>query len=227
MDSILLIEDDQNLSEALTKYLIQEGFLVIAKSTLCEAQSALQQPVSAIILDWMLPDGQGIDFLRSLRKLDLKVPVIFLTARADLVDKIIGLEVGANDYMTKPFQPRELIARLRTHIRTSQGLVINSSKIENFLEDSGIRLNTVSRQVLYNGFDVDLTKMEFHLLKLFLENPNHVFPREELLNQVWGYDNYPTTRTVDNHILQLRQKFDSSLFETLRGVGYRFRPNKK
>lgn len=227
MDQILLIEDDKNLSESLAKYLVQEGFQVVVKSSLAAAENILQEPVAAIILDWMLPDGQGIDFLRSLRKVNLAVPVIFLTARAELVDKVIGLEVGANDYMTKPFQPRELIARLRSHIRTNQSRVSKNTKVDSFIENSGIRINTLSRQVFYNGHEVDLTKIEFHLLKLFLENPNHVFPREELLNQVWGYENYPTTRTVDNHILQLRQKFDSSLFETLRGVGYRFRPAKK
>lgn len=225
MNKILLIEDDKSLASSLSKYLSEEGFSVESIATFEQAMEKLNLKVDAIILDWMLPDGQGLDFLRSLRKINVSIPVILLTARTQLTDKIVGLEVGANDYMTKPFEPRELIARLRVHIRTYQSLKLTPAKPIQILQAGGIQLNASTREVSYLGKAIDLTKMEYLLLKLFLENQGRVFPREELLNQVWGLENYPTTRTIDNHVLQLRQKFDSSYFETFRGTGYRFKVN--
>ena len=223
MKTILLIEDDQNLSASLTASLSAEGFRIYTALTLSEARHLReQQKPDLLLLDWMLPDGQGIDYLRDLRKHEILTPVILLTSRAALVDKIVGLETGANDYMTKPFEPRELVARIRTHLRTQDALA-QTPKEQGEITRAGILLSERAHEVRYGGAVVELTKMEYHLLKLFLENPGRVFPRESLLNEVWGYDNYPTTRTIDNHILQLRQKFGSEKFETVRGVGYRFR----
>jgi DNA-binding response OmpR family regulator len=217
---ILLVEDDRHLIESLTNYLSQEGFKVVVAKSLSEAKANLFGPSgpAIILLDWMLPDGQGLDFLRALRQDKNETPVIMLTARVDLVDKVLGLETGANDYITKPFEPRELVARIRAQLRSAK-----SGNKSSELRVGPFCLNSETMEVSFAGTSVELTKIEFHLLKLFLENPNRVFSREALLNEVWGYESYPTTRTVDNHIMQLRHKFNGSMFETVRGIGYRLR----
>ncbi len=215
MTHIVLIEDDAAIQETLSAYLKTEGFAVTSLNLLGQAKKIDFSKIDLLVLDWMLPDGQGIDFLRDFRKTSA-LPVILLTARAELVDKIVGLETGANDYLTKPFEPRELVARIRVQLR------IPHSQNANKLQSSNIVMDLTSRQITFMNKEVPLTKMEFDLLRLFLENPNKVFSRDELLNKVWGFDNYPTTRTVDTHILQLRNKFADELFETVRGVGYRY-----
>ena len=221
MSKILLVEDDLSLQRSLADYLRYEGFDVSVVGTLKEARSQVITSFQLLILDWMLPDGQGIDFLRELRLQGQFVPSIVLTARADLVDKVTALELGANDYITKPFEPRELLARMRVQLRTID-IPGEPTAASDDLSAGGIHMSLSTREVVFKGESKQLSKMEFELLKCFLQNPNHVFSREELLNKVWGYDSYPTTRTVDTHILQLRQKFSEGLFETLRGVGYRF-----
>jgi DNA-binding response OmpR family regulator len=223
MKKILVVEDDINLASSLSEYLIREGFNVETVSKVKDAEEKLLKPVDLLILDWMLPDGQGVDLLRSIRQKGNFIPTIILSARAELVDKVMGLELGANDYMTKPFEPRELLARARGLIRNK-----NSSTLENALDSDStiniadIHMNLANREVSFRGCQIQLSKVEFDLLKVFLQNPNQVFSRDELLNKVWGYNSYPSTRTVDTHILQLRQKFADELFETLRGVGYKF-----
>jgi DNA-binding response OmpR family regulator len=225
MNRILLVEDDPILQESLGENLKREGFEVIAASSLEEGGKALEKEPDLVILDWMLPDGQGIELIKSGKL--ASTPVIMLTARTDVIDKVLGLELGASDYMTKPFEPRELIARIRVQLRNAEKL----KKLEQepvsapaaVLEHSAIRMDLTSMQVTFHGLQVNLTKMEYTLLKLLLENPGKVFSRDEILDMVWGMK-YPTTRTVDMHICQLRQKFESSLFETVHGMGYRFRP---
>jgi DNA-binding response OmpR family regulator len=165
----------------------------------------------------MLPDGAGIDWLKELRLRDAATPVVMLTARAELLDKVLGLELGANDYLTKPFEPRELVARIRVQLRH------RAPPERERIEFSGVAVDVKSREAFLDGSPVELTKTEFDLLKLFLESPNQVFARNELLERVWGYESYPSTRTVDTHILQLRQKLGAELFETVHGVGYRMR----
>jgi DNA-binding response OmpR family regulator len=144
-----------------------------------------------------------------------------LTARVEVVDRIVGLESGANDYLTKPFEPRELVARIRVQAREQRPAPAKQ------VSGGGVTLDLASRESSYLGRRVELARMEFELLKLLLENPGRVFTREELLNQVWGFDAFPTTRTVDTHVLQLRQKLEPELIETVRGVGYRFRSSKE
>ena len=221
MNRLLLVEDDPNLAKSLTGYLQREGYEVAAVASLTEARGHLKTalPVHAIILDWGLPDGHGVDFVRELRHGDNRIPVIFLTARTELIDKILGLEAGANDYLTKPFEPRELVARLRVQWRNQQG----GAKASAHIRIAGIEMNLTAREVRFRGQAVELTKMEYELLKVFVESPNKVFGRDELLDKVWGYQSYPTTRTIDSHMLQLRQKLADGLFETIRGVGYRFK----
>jgi DNA-binding response OmpR family regulator len=145
--------------------------------------------------------------------------VILLTARADLVDRVLGLESGANDYVTKPFEPRELLARVRVQLRSRRGHTVNREASVH----AGVRLDPEKREVTFRQSQVELTRMEFELLRLLISSPGKVFSREELLDRVWGYENFQATRTVDTHILQLRQKLDDGLFETIRGVGYRMK----
>ncbi len=226
---VLLVEDHNTLAESLSRLLIGEGYHVTVAATLAEARARLADRPSLIILDWMLPDGQGIDLLRELRANDPMTPVLLLTARTDIVDKVLGLEMGANDYLTKPFEPRELAARMRVQLRMCGIRAPNApaSPESRVIRYAGIALDPITREVTYDGRFVELTKMEYDLLFLLLQHPNRVFPREALLNKVWGYDNYPTTRTVDNHFAQLRHKLDPDLFETVRGVGYRLREAKR
>jgi DNA-binding response OmpR family regulator len=215
---ILIVEDDPNLGQSLGDYLGTEKMTTVLSETIADARARLKIELpDLVILDWMLPDGQGIDFLRELRVQNVLIPVILLTSRNDLIDKVVGLESGANDYLTKPFEPRELVARIRAHLRGSQ------TRPSPTLNVGPIRLDFDSRQAYLDGRPVVTTKMEFMLLKLFCENPGKVFTRDDLLNKVWGFERYPTTRTVDTHVLQLRQKFGEELFETLRGVGYRLK----
>ena len=216
MAKLLLVEDDLNLRESLAGFLGGEGFRVNVAASAGEARARIDERPEIIVLDWMLGPESGVDLLAEWRRQGIACPILLLTAKSDLVDKVLGLELGADDYLTKPFEPRELLARLRVQLRRK------APTVEARLRHSGIELDGVEKRVWFHGENVEMTKMEFRLLKTFLENPARVFSREELLNQVWGYDHFPTTRTVDTHVLQLRQKLDPSFFETVRGMGYRF-----
>ncbi len=218
---ILLVEDDYSLRTGLTESLVSEGFDVTTAEHLTEAREKNILDFDLILLDWMLPDGQGIDFLKEV-KAQTKVPVIMLTARTDLIDKVIGLESGANDYITKPFESRELTARIRVQLRDNSKQSIEEEPTAEVLNIGLLKMNTNLREVSYKGEEVILTKMEFDLIYLLATNTKQVFSREKLLDKVWGYDNYPTTRTVDTHVLQLRQKLSNDVIDTIRGVGYRF-----
>ena len=218
MTKILIVEDELSIRIPLVEYLKKEGFEILTADTLAEAEKKLSENPSLVLLDWMLPDGQGIELLRNWRQRGLLIPTILLTARTELIDKVVGLELGANDYLTKPFEPRELVARIRVQLRQ-----ISGQRVDEKISGAEILLNRTTREGFFQNKLIDLTKTEFELLKIFLENPNQVFSREELLKHVWGYDHSPTTRTVDTHILQLRQKTSAELFETVHGIGYRFK----
>lgn len=217
---ILLVEDDLNLGESLKKVLEGESYDVVLLKSFSEAISFDANHVDLAILDWMLADGQGIDILKEFRLKKVTVPIIMLTARTELIDRVLGLEAGANDYIIKPFEPRELLARIRVQLRSKVIPFLEGQKVE----IGELLIETDKREVFFKNKKIDLTKMEFDLLKLLAENPDRAFSREELLNKVWGYENYPSTRTVDTHVLQLRQKLDENMIETIRGIGYRFRP---
>lgn len=220
MNDILLIEDDSNLGVSLKNYLEGEGYTLKLLTTLKEAQELNLSNFKIIILDWMLPDGQGLDFLKKIRQNIIPIPVIMLTARAELIDKVIALESGANDYLTKPFEPRELVARIRVQLRDKlSGKKQGSEKVE----IGELLIDKSKREATFSGKKIDLTKLEYDLLLLMAEAPGKPFSREELLNKIWGYESYPTTRTVDTHILQLRQKTSDDYVETIRGIGYRFK----
>ncbi len=232
MNKILLVEDDQNLGANLKRFLSDEGYDVTLATTLDEGKSVFFDSgdgslFSLVILDWMLPDGQGIDFLNQMRSQSRRTPVIMLTARTELIDKVIGLESGANDYVTKPFEPRELVARVRAQLRGAQGPKgkpesEKDEPIESY-KIGDLHLDYATREVFFEGKKIEMTKMEYDFLRLLAENPNRAFSREEILNKVWGYENFPSTRTVDTHVLQIRQKLRDELIETVRGIGYRFR----
>jgi DNA-binding response OmpR family regulator len=219
---ILFVDDDVSLQSSVPLFLKNEGFEVTSAKNLREAKK-FGVDFDIVILDWMLPDGQGIDFLKELRQTGITIPVILLTARAEVLDKVLGLEIGAGDYVTKPFEPRELVARIRSQLRSATGRSTPKKPTSDRITVGEIEIRANSREVIFRGKAVSLTKMEYGLLKLLCENPNRVFSREELLNQVWGFENFPTTRTIDTHILQLRQAFGEELFETVRGVGYRLK----
>jgi len=232
---ILLVEDDPTLNESITKILKEEKYLVTSCHDVKSALLQLKNSFDLYILDWMLPDGQGIDIVKEIRKNNHTLPLIMLTARNDLIDKVIGLESGANDYITKPFETRELLARIRVQLRyknihleqpvnsTSLGDTGESLKQQPITHGS-LSFDVYNREFFYQNKPITLTKMEFEFLKLLIENPKKTFAREHLLDLVWGYDNYPTTRTIDTHVLQLRQKISEDVIDTVRGLGYRLGP---
>lgn len=219
MTKILLIEDDKSLGPILQETLLKEGYTTTLCQTIAQSKENSFDNFDLILLDWMLPDGQGVDLLKDIGD---KCPVIMLTARTELIDKVLGLESGACDYITKPFEPRELLARIRVQLRKPQTNEKAPSK--NFISNT-LHLNINERSVLYNKQDISFTKMEFDLLYLLATHAKRVFSREKLLDEVWGYENYPTTRTVDTHVLQIRQKIKNNIIDTVRGVGYRFNPD--
>lgn len=219
MKQILIIEDDENLGNSIKKIVESEGMAALLVDSLLKAKAVHFESIDVIILDWMLADGQGIDFLRELRALNKQTPVIMLTARTDLVDKVLGLETGANDYITKPFETRELVARIRVQLRDKSSAIIKEK--DECIIVGKLLIHTLEREVLFDGKKINLTKMEYELLKILAENPKQTFSRENLLDKVWGYDHFPTTRTVDTHVLQVRQKIADEIIETVRGLGYR------
>lgn len=224
-EKIMLLEDDENLGTSLKKFIQDEGYQVDLAKNLEEARTKKIDDYDLMILDWMLPDGQGVDYLKEVRAKTNAIPVIMLTARTELIDKVIGLESGANDYVTKPFEPRELVARIRAQLRLSNASGGSEKESDGKVEVAELMIDKNQREVFFGGKAVEMTKMEFDFITLLAEHPNRAFSRDEILNKVWGYEHYPTTRTVDTHVLQLRQKTRDDLIETVRGVGYRLRFN--
>jgi DNA-binding response OmpR family regulator len=217
MARILIVEDHENLGTSLKSFLESNGYVVDLAKDLRSAEAKATEPFDLMVLDWNLPDGQGIDLLAKLRRNGVRTPTIFLTARAELVDKVLGLELGANDYVTKPFEPRELLARIRVQLREVRSTPASSE----ILTVNSLSVDRMKHRVLFRGTPIELVKKEYDLLLLFLESPGKVFSRDEILNKVWGYEVYPTTRTVDTHVMLLRQKICPDLIETVRAVGYR------
>jgi len=213
---VLIVEDEPQVAASLRELLEREGYATEIARSVAEARRALGGTFDLMLLDWRLPDGEGIDLLKELRKTS-DLPVVMVTARVDVIDKVLGLEIGADDYVTKPVEPRELLARIKARLRKPRAEPKGSS----VLEHAGIRIDRDTRDVTFEGKSIELTRMEFGLLVLLVENPGRVFSREELLNRVWGYERTPTTRTVDTHVVQLRTKLRAELIESVRGIGYR------
>jgi DNA-binding response OmpR family regulator len=213
--TILVVEDDDALRELLTFHLSQAGFKVIEAATLGEAWERYK-PASLVVLDWMLPDGSGVDWLKRVRGQSeggAHLPVLMLTARASEMDKVTGLNAGADDYLSKPFSSAELVARLRALLRRTQS--VQHHIIGELTVDTEQGLATLKNQRL------QLTRREFDLLLFLAAHPGRVFSRNELLDKVWGEDFVGTDRTVDQHIAQLRSLIGPDWVETVRGRGYR------
>jgi two-component system alkaline phosphatase synthesis response regulator PhoP len=224
LPNILIIEDEPDMVLGLRDNFEYEGYgVVVAGDGEEGVKRALAERPDLILLDVMLPRLSGLDVCRRLRREGLETPIIMLTARGQEMDKVIGLEVGADDYVTKPFSLKELLARVRAHLRRSSKQV---AELESY-QFGEIELNFKKYQALKKGQPLELSPREFEILKYFIQHRGETVTREQLLDDVWGYENYPFTRTIDNHIAKLRQKIEDAPAEpkyiiTLHRVGYKF-----
>jgi two-component system alkaline phosphatase synthesis response regulator PhoP/two-component system response regulator ResD len=220
MATVLIVDDKRNIVELANLYLTEEGFQVITAGDGVTALEKVEQyKPDLVLLDIMLPQMDGWEVCRRLRKSGNNVPIIMLTARAEDVDKVVGLELGADDYVTKPFNPRELIARIKAVLRRyGTGATVSS-----LIRLGQLEIDRDRREVSALGQVLDLRPKEFDLLVSLAENVGMVFNRDQLLNRVWGYDYYGDTRTVDVHIAHLRDRLTGSnvSIETVRGIGYK------
>ena len=224
---VLLVDDEQHIIDLVRLYLEREGFQVAsAGDGRVALEKLLADPPDLVVLDLMLPGLDGREVCRRLRA-ESDLPVIMLTARDDDVDKIVGLELGADDYLTKPFNPRELLARIRAILRRSAGRR-NAAADEQALVIGNLRIDPQQHRVLLDGHEIRLRRLEFDLLQALARHPRMVFSREQLLNLVWDYEVPGETRTVDVHIAHLRHKLDGmqASIETVWGVGYRLEPQQ-
>ena len=226
--SILVIEDDTDLCELLEYNLTRDGYSVTTLEKLNDAVSTVERErPDLIILDVMLPDGDGFEFCRRLRAdpRTRRIPLLFLTARSQEVDRVLGLEIGGDDYITKPFSPRELLARVKAHLRREEDRGEDAAGVA--AEYGPLRIDIGSRRVSLRGEQVPLTATEFRLLEFFLSNPGKVCIREQLLRSIWGDSRHVTPRNVDVHIRRLRERIEDKpeapkWIQTVRGFGYRF-----
>lgn len=214
---VLVVEDEAAIADVLRLYLTRDGFQVVVEHTGPAGLEAVRRlRPAAIVLDVGLPGMDGTEVCRRLRSDGDWTPILFCTARDDEVDRILGLEMGADDYITKPFSPREVVARVRVALRHAGPAAVGDT-----LTMGQVSLDRSSRRVSVNGESVDLTATEFDLLEYLMSHPSRVFSREQLLSEVWGYAAMVGTRTVDVHVAQVRAKLgDSSPIRTVRGVGY-------
>ena len=223
---ILIVEDDQNLLATLKYNLLKESYDVITAVDGTQAvETARSNKPELIILDVMLPKLSGFEVCRILRK-ETTVPILMLTAKTEEVDKIVGLEIGADDYMTKPFSMRELMARVRAMLRRADTSKLKPASEQKYLRVGDLEIDIGRHQASYIGAPLDLTPKEYDLLVFLTRNKGLVFSREQLLDKVWGYDYAGDTRTVDVHIRWLRQKIESDPAHprnllTVRGAGYK------
>ncbi len=223
MSRILVVEDDADAAQVVSAYLTREGYAVeVAHDGAAGLQAALTAPPALVVLDWMLPGVAGPEFLTALRRAQ-RTPVIMLTARSEESDRIVGLELGADDYVVKPFSPRELVARVRAVLRRSQAREV--AEADEAVEHRGLRVDPLQRQASFAGREVELTTLEFDLLFALARAPGRVFSRNDLIERVWGPDFGGVDRVVDVHVSNLRQKLASvgadALLVTVRGVGYK------
>jgi two-component system response regulator CpxR len=225
MERVLIVDDDVELCELVAEYLTPEGFEVEAvHDGVRGLQRALAAEHSMVVLDIMLPGMGGLDVLRNLRT-QSRVPVVILTARGDDVDRIVGLEIGADDYLPKPFNPRELLARIRAILRRTQVPLLDEASASDKVTVSDVELDPSARVVRRAGEAVDLTSVEFSLLELLLRSAGQVVTREQIAKDVLGRQFYPYDRSIDMHVSKLRRKLGEppsggERIKTIRGVGY-------
>lgn len=223
---ILIVEDEAPIREMLSFVMEQHGYQAIEANDYQVALEKIVEPFpDMILLDWMLPGGSGIQLAKKLKSDDFtrSIPIIMLTARGEEEDKVRGLEVGADDYITKPFSPKELMARMRAVFRR-----VSPTALDEPLEIEGLKLDPISHRVTAFNDRLDMGPTEFKLLHFFMTHPDRVYSREQLLDNVWGTNVYVEDRTVDVHIRRLRKAIEmhghDRLVQTVRGVGYRFSP---
>ena len=220
-DLILVVDDEENIQDISRMYLEQEGYQVEGVGDGNEAiKAARERKPALIVLDIMLPGKDGFAVCHAIRKEDNQVPIIMLTARDDDIDKILGLELGADDYMTKPFNPRELVARVKAVLRRGDR---SEQDKRGILRVGDLEIDLDRREVMVGGEPVELRTQEFEVLVVLADKPGWVFKREQLLSLAWGFDFYGQTRTVDVHIAQIRRKIEKSTvkIETVTGIGYK------
>lgn len=222
---VLLVEDEEGLILTLTDRLESEGFDVTSAS---DGEAGLSLGLTGnfdlIILDVMLPKKNGMDVCRDLRQKNITTPILMLTAKGETIDKVLGLKLGADDYLTKPFEVMELLARIEALLRRSSNKINNQAESFSF---GDVRIDFKRAEVKKENQPVELSAMEFKVLQYFVENRGKVITRDELLDEVWGYDAMPATRTVDVHVAWLRQKLETNPryphhIQTVHGLGYKF-----
>ncbi|MCR2822277.1 response regulator transcription factor [Lederbergia panacisoli] len=223
---ILIIEDDQSIAELERDYLEIEGFHIeIAQEGKSGLDAALNRNFDLILLDLMIPNINGFDICKQVRKVS-NIPIIMVTAKFDDIDKVRGLGLGADDYIVKPFSPRELVARVKAHIARYERLIqVDTPKDE--IRVRGLHINTASRQVFLDGKEVLFTTKEFDLLSFLASHPNQVFSKEELFEKIWGLDSIGDNATVTVHVKKIRKKIEKDTsnpeyIQTMWGSGYRF-----
>jgi DNA-binding response OmpR family regulator len=225
MNAILVVEDDPRIQKALHRQFTSEGYTVHISGDGAEGMATCKTLRPAgVVLDLMLPGMSGREVCKGIKSWSPNTPVVILSAVSEVADKVLLLELGADDYVTKPFSPRELMARVQAAIRRTQK---PSGEAASHIAFGHITADFSAMEFFKDGELVILTANEIKLLKYFIDHSERVITREELLNEVWGYTSYPTTRTVDNQVMKLRQKLESDparpvYFRTLHGIGYKF-----
>jgi DNA-binding response OmpR family regulator len=234
METILVVEDSRPMQRTLQRLFQADSLDVkIASDGLAGLEIFRAQPPNAVVLDLTLPGMSGRELCRAFKAITTSVPIVVLSANAEIEDKVLLLELGADDYVTKPFSPKELLARVRRAMRRSTAKTDPVSTVtpkmvsHQILDFGDAHIDFTSMEATRAGKPLSFTAQDFKLLKFFASSPGRVLSRDELLNEVWGYQNYPSTRTVDNHILRLRQRLEPDpanpcFFLTIRGAGYKF-----
>ncbi len=225
---ILIIEDEVSIAELERDYLELSGFLVLTETDgTAGLHRALNEPVDLVVLDLMLPGVNGFEVCRQIRE-KCNIPILMVSARKDDIDKIRGLGLGADDYMTKPFSPSELVARVKAHLARYERLTSAAVQANEIIEIRGLKIDKTARRVWVNGEERSFTTKEFDLLSFLASSPNHVFKKEELFREIWDMESIGDIATVTVHIKKIREKIEvpgakPSYIETIWGVGYRFK----
>ena len=228
MSKILIVEDEVAIADLEKDYLELSGFDVeVANDGLVGYQKAMEEDYNLVILDLMLPGMDGFEICRKLRE-EKNTPIIMVSAKKDDIDKIRGLGLGADDYMTKPFSPSELVARVKAHLSRYERLIGSAAEVNKLIEIRGLKIDTTARRVWVNGQEKAFTTKEFDLLTFLASHPNHVYTKDELFSEIWDMESIGDIATVTVHIKKIREKIEMDTsnpqyIETIWGVGYRFK----
>ncbi len=224
-EKILIIEDEEDLVKGLKINLVDEGYVVdYALNGKVGLEKALREKPDLILLDIMLPGMNGLEVCKELRRKNMDIPILMLTAKGEEIDKVIGLEMGADDYISKPFSIRELLARIKAHLRRENR---GNETFPEVVHLESLKIDFGHYKVIRKNKEIDLTSLEVDVLRFLIQQDGKVVSRDDLLDKIWGYEKYPTTRTIDNHILKLRKKIEEDPNHpkhilTVYGGGYRF-----